>query len=109
MALLVASFSSPQTERELIPAAAGRRILVTRCLLSVENAGYFLLLAAPGQPEQSALTPRLYLAASTTADLWFRADGGVAVPAGESLGLTTVISGISRQHGLMVWYELVPG
>lgn len=108
MALLVASFSSSQTDQELIPAVPGRRILVTRCVLSAENLGYFLLLAAPGQPEQSALTPRLYLATSTTVDLRFGADGGLAAPAGQALGLTTVISGISRLHGLMVWYELVP-
>jgi hypothetical protein len=108
MALLVASYSNSQTDQELIPAVSGRRILVTRCVLSAENLGYFVLLAAPGQPEQTALTPRLYLATSTTADLRFGTDGGVAAPAGQALGLTTVISGVSKQHGLMVWYELVP-
>lgn len=106
MALILRSYSSPQSAVELVPASAGRRIRVLRLVASTEQAGTFTLLAAPGLPAESALTNALNLANLGTMDLHFGADGGIAAGSGQALGLTTTVAN-TKLHGLLLWYELV--
>jgi hypothetical protein len=107
MALHVAEYAAAQTQTVLVAGVSGKRIVVTRLLASVENTTQVRLLSAPGEAREALILSQVFGAANTVTDLHLGPESGLATGSGEALGFTSVIAVGSKNHGLMVWYEVV--
>jgi hypothetical protein len=107
MAVFKGEYSDSQTKQVLVPAVSGKIIRVRRIVFSAAGAGSCTLLSDPNGAEEQALNAALRVSTQFTVDLLLGRPYGLACQRDKALGWTSVVTGPSTNHSLMVWYDLV--
>lgn len=106
MAMVMASWTTPQTNLTLVAASTGKIIAVKKVIFNSEQQGWFQLVNDPaGTPTE--MTPQWHISAKREMQFEMRREFALLTPAGVALGISTNTSTSPATHSVMLWYELL--
>lgn len=106
MTLAYGTYSTAQTNRELVPAQVGKVIRVVRLLVTTWASMKITLLSDPG-PDPLNLTPPMHVGVGSPFVLALGRNFAVATARDKALGITTAFQSVSGEYSVAVWYEVV--
>ncbi|GEM_PF-1773603 len=106
MAMAYGTYSSAQTNMELVPAQPGKIIRVVRLLFTTWGSLKVMLVSDPG-PDPVVLLPFTHVSAGTGLHLHLGRAGALTTGRGKALGFSSAYQVTASEYSITLWYEVV--